>query len=90
MTRRLTCGACGGPVVFRSEEAREQRILFDVENQPMLDDDPIESESTEGLFCPNCEKWYADETEDVLTEIPALLASGALRVVDAPDLDETE
>jgi uncharacterized protein YbaR (Trm112 family) len=90
VTRKLICGACGEPVVFRREEAQEQRVLFDVEDQPMLDDDPVQSEAVEGLFCPNCLKWYADDVEDVLGEIPNLLASGALRLVDVPVLDQTE
>jgi|SRR5579884_2760439 len=94
MAQKLVCGKCGGPVVFRREDAREQRIYFNEEGAPALDDDPLEAESFEGLFCTACETWYADESEDVLEEIPRFLEQGSLRVVETGDEegeeDETE
>jgi uncharacterized protein YbaR (Trm112 family) len=90
MAQRLICGKCGGPIVFRREEAREQRIYFDVEGVPTFDDDPIEEEFQEGLFCTACETWYAEDAEDVLQEIPALLEKEILRVTETSESDEEE
>jgi uncharacterized protein YbaR (Trm112 family) len=90
MAKKLICGKCGGPIVFRREDARVQRIYFNEEDAPALDDDPLEAESVEGLFCTACETWYADEADDVLEEIPKLLDAGTLRVVETSDAEEEE